>query len=157
MKRRNNTLALILVTFTVGASIGAGCAAKTAATANRDITTVIAGAGAAANQAETQYNNKTLAQNDTNRKVINDLGAAYNEARGAFIAYLQAQSAYQAAENQQMTICAPANSGGGTATSCSVATATAQNNATAAATAKTALDIAVSQLAAKTQQVQTLK
>src|SRR5260370_40905453 len=78
------------------------CAPKTAATVNRDVTTVIAGAGAAANQAEAEYNSKAIAQTPTNRNAINTLGEAYNQARNAFITVLNAESADRGAEQLQL-------------------------------------------------------
>jgi len=153
---RNHKLETLLVTLIVGISLGSsiGCAPKTAATANRDITMVIASAGAAAAQAEVAYNNKTIDQTTTNRTVINDLGNGYEQARIAFQAYLNAEAAYQISENLQIGACSP---NGGSASTCQTATAQVNTANAQVQQASTKLNEAVSALSTKTKQVQSLK
>jgi ABC-type glycerol-3-phosphate transport system substrate-binding protein len=140
----------------------AGCAAQTTATVNRDITTVIAGAGAAANQAETDYQNKVIAQTPAARTAINGLGAAYEKARQAYQVYLQAVAAYQAAEGLQLGACEPQSGtpggpGGGSPASCQQATSRAQTAATQMQNANAGLTTAVSGLSTQIKAVQALK
>lgn len=139
--------------------IFSGCAAQTAATVNRDITAVIAGAGAAANQAEQEYQNKTISQTPAARNAINTLGAAYEQARAAYVIYLDAEKVYQAAEDLQLRACTPSLTAAnpGSAANCQ---ATAQS-ATAAQSKLQAtqndLNNMIANLAHQTRAVQALK
>jgi hypothetical protein len=134
-----------------------GCAAKTAATVNRDITEVIAGAGGAANQAEQEYQSGKIAQTTTARKAINDLGEAYNQARTAYLTVLTAESVYQGALQTQLSACAPASSGNtAPSTVCSTATTNANSAAAQLQADQAALNAKVSNLANQTQSVQAI-
>jgi len=135
------------------------CAPKTAATVNRDVTTVIAGAGAAANQAEAEYNSKAIAQTPTNRNAINTLGEAYNQARNAFITVLNAESAYRGAEQLQLIGCSPASVAPANPpqVNCAQTTQNAQSAAVQLQSANAALNSAVANLSNQTKAVQALK
>lgn len=149
-----------LLVLMSAALLWAGCAAKTTATVNRDVTTVIAGAGAAANQAATEYNNKTIAQTPTARNAINTLGAAYEEARAAFVTVLSAQAAYQAAEQVQLQACTPANVAGSTGAgggNCAATTQTATAAQAKLTAAESDLNNALANLSNQTKAVQALK
>jgi hypothetical protein len=150
------TAALLLLLAATGL---AGCAAQTAATANRDITSAIAGAGAAANQAETDYQNKVIAQTPAARNTINALGLAYNEARNAFIAVLNAEAVYRGAEQLQLIACspktvAPANP---PQIDCAQMTQNVANAAAKVQAAQTDLSTSVAKVANQTKAVQALK
>jgi hypothetical protein len=138
-----------------------GCAAMkspTAATVNQSITIAIADAGAAAIQAEAEYNAGTIPQTATSRKIINTLGNDYNDAKAAWIVYLQAVATVQAAQSQQITACAPPPAGttppasNGCAAATTAASA-AQANVTAA---QVALDNKVSALTVDTNAVKAI-
>lgn len=100
-----------LVLFVLILSLS-GCAAMnakapTTASVNQSITTVIADAGAVANQAEQEYQSGQIPQTPAVRTAINDLGTAYNDARAAYVVELLATQAYQSAEVKQIAACAP--------------------------------------------------
>jgi hypothetical protein len=126
-----------------------GCAAlKSAQSApvNQTITTVIADAGTAAITAEAMYNAGTIPQNSTTRSAINDLGAAYNDARLAYQTVLQAEAVYKAAVVTQLAACSPPPSA-------AVIPASLSGNCTAATTqanaAKVASDTSSANLSSK--------
>jgi len=136
-----------------------GCAAQTTATVNRDITTVIAGAGAAANQAEQAYQNKTIAQTPGARNVINNLGAAYEQARTAYLAVLDAEKIYRAAEDAQLLSCRPSLTAAstGSASNCQATTQSVTAAQIKLQAAESDLNAKVASLAAQTKAVQSLK
>lgn len=154
------SLAMITMALT-GAIICtiAGCAPNTAATVNRDITTAIAGAGAAANEAEQYYNNKQIAQTDTNRKAINDLGAAYTDARNAFITVLNAESVYRGAQQLQLIACSPATvkPANPPAVDCAQTTQNVTNAQNQVQAAEQQLNTKIATLSTQTKSVQALK
>ena len=131
----------------LASSIQIGCSARTVATAHQDITVGIASAGAAADAAEKEYQSGQIPQTDANRKAINALGNAYNEARSAFLVVLTAESVYRGAEAVQIAACAP----GASATALQVNGAPATGPAATAnvAGAQKQLDSANATLAAK--------
>jgi hypothetical protein len=136
-----------------------GCAAlrkPTAGHINKTVTTVIADAGAAAQQAEALYQAGTIAQTKPHRTAINELVTAYNDAKTAYTLLLTAEQAYQGAANTQLASCSPAAGKPASGPTCAAATATA-------ATAKKELDVTqgafasqVSTLQAKTAAVTSL-
>jgi hypothetical protein len=155
------TLCLIGV-FTLGllgVSVITGCVAKTAATVNRDITSVIAGAGAAANQAEQEYQNKVIAQTPAARTAINTLGAAYSQARDAFIAVLNAENAYRGAEQLQLIGCSPATVAPANppAVNCGQTTQNVTNALAKVQATQADLSAKIANLANQTKAVQALK
>lgn len=137
----------------------AGCIGYNAATANRDITSVIAGAGAAANQAEQAYQNKTISQTTGARTTINNLGAAYEQARAAYLAVLEAEQIYRNAENMQLTSCVPslAAASAGSASNCATITQSASAAQTKLQAAEAALNAKITALAVQTKAVKALK
>jgi hypothetical protein len=90
-------LAFIITVGTVASIVGCAALHPTAGTVNQDITQAIAGAGAAANTAEQEYTAGTITQTAANANAINVLGAAYNDARAAYLVYLNAVSLEAAA------------------------------------------------------------
>lgn len=157
--RASGAVLALLGTLCLVGAILTGCAAKTAATVNRDVTTAIAGAGAAANQAEQEYQNKTIAQTPAARNTINTLGEAYNQARNAFITVLNAESVYRGAEQLQLVACspktvAPANP---PAVDCTQTTQNVAKAQTDLQAAQSDLNAKISSLAAQTKAVQALK
>jgi hypothetical protein len=163
-KNRSSASVLTLMGCLVGAGLCClallyGCAAKTAASVNSNITSAIAGAGAAANQAETDYQNKVITQTPAARNTINALGLAYNEARNAFIVVLNAEAVYRGAEQLQLIACAPkavapANP---PQIDCGQMTQNVANAAAKVQAAETDLSTSVANLANQTKAVQALK
>lgn len=105
------TLALAF-SAVMSAMLFTGCAAAgtskaTVATINQDTTTAIAAAGTATSTAAAAYNAGKIAKTPANLAKINLLGGAYNEARVAYLVYLNANSAYLNLLNQQGVSCAP--------------------------------------------------
>jgi hypothetical protein len=135
------------------------CAPKTAATVNRDVTSVIAGAGAAANQAEQEYQNKVIAQTPAARTAINTLGEAYNQTRNAFIAVLNAESVYRGAEQLQLIACSPATVAPANppAVNCAQTTQNVSNAQAQVQAAQADLSSKIANLANQTKAVQALK
>jgi dihydroxyacetone kinase len=138
------------------AFLAVSCAPKTAATVNRDITTAIAGAGAAASQAEQEYQNKTIAQTPAARNTINNLGAAYEQARIAYLAVLDAEKIYQAAESAQLLSCSPSQTAT-SATNCQASTGSVAAAQARLSAAENDLNAKISNLSAQTKAVQSLK
>lgn len=145
MKRRISA-GLILVLML------AGCAMQQPGAVNRDITTGIADAGSVANNAEQLYQAGKIPQNTGNRNMINGLGNAYNTARAAWTAVLNAESVYNAAQTRQITACAP----GAVATGCTDATSAAATARTQLTTAQVDMNAKVSAMASQTSAVQSL-
>ena len=136
-----------------------GCSAITgtkAAPVNQTVTTVIADAGTVAIQAEQMYQAGQIPQTATARTAINDLGAAYNDARAAWLAVLQAESVYRATVNTQLAACAPASATGGGADACKTATAQASTAKVASDTANAALSTKISVMVSKTATVKAI-
>jgi hypothetical protein len=137
------------------------CAALSPAKTNRDITMGIASAGAAANSAENLYQTKQIPQTDANRKAINDLGSAYNEAKAAWLVVLTAESVYRGSQNVQLAVCAPGAAAtdlkiNGAAVSCPQATTNAAKAKAQLDADNAALAAKVSALSASTAAVQSL-
>jgi hypothetical protein len=104
---------LLICAAGISALLFCGCAAMNspkAGSVNQNITVAIADAGTVANQAEQMYQAKQIPQTETVRNAINDLGAAYNEARSAYLVLLTAESVAQGTQNQQLIACAPSRS-----------------------------------------------
>ena len=146
----------VLIVFLAIVSLAAGCMAYKSSTVNLDITSVIAGAGAAANQAEQAYQAKTIAQTPTARNTINNLGAAYEQARTAYIAMLTAEESYQAAEKTQLNVCSPPPANIAYANSCPPATQATNSALTKFESAQRALNSTIANLANQTKAVQAL-
>lgn len=130
-----------------------GCAAATPANAHQTVTEIVAGAGAAANTAEAQYASGAIAQTPANRTAINALGAAYNDARAAFLVVLRAEGTYTQALNAQIGVCAPGappTSINGQPLTCAAASASVTAAQTALATANSALTAKTSALSTAT-------
>ena len=145
-----------------------GCAAMkspTAASVNQSITTAIADAGTVATQAEQEYQAGQLPQTAAIRTAINDLGTAYNDAKSAYILELQATAAYQGAQMQQITACAPPAPAGSAPTpaagqtpspECQTLTVAANARKVAADNAQAQLSEKVSAMVTKTSAVKAL-
>lgn len=133
---------------------GAGCAGKkpvTVAQVNKSVTTVIADAGTVAIQSEQAYQAGKIPQTAAARTAINDLGAAYEEAKRVFSMVLLAEGAYNASESTQLQACQPASSQGGVVPDPAKCQAATQ----AAHTAKSSLDTAQANLSASLQALTT--
>lgn len=151
-------LACALILFSDGCMYKASTA-STPATVNVDITSVIAAAGAAANQAEQAYQNKTIAQTPAARNAINTLGAAYEQARLAYGAVLEAEQIYRQAEAMQVSSCVPslASASPGSAANCQATGQSAAAAQTKLQTAQAGLNAKIANLANQTKAVQALK
>lgn len=126
---------------------------------NQNITVAIADAGTVANQAELMYQAKQIPQTDAVRTAINDLGAAYNEARAAYLVLLTAETVYQATQNQQLIACTPTGDGKAPASgpaSCSDAAQKAASAKTQLDSAQTALNGKVSAMVTQTSAVKAI-
>jgi hypothetical protein len=132
----------------VVALLTAGCAGQNAAQApvpvNETVTEAIAAAGALANTAEEEYQAGQIAQTAAYRAAINTLGAAYTDARAAYLVLLNAEAAALVAQNTQQQLCAPAEAGqtvtiDGQPTTCATATTGAAAAQAKIATAQTTM------------------
>jgi hypothetical protein len=150
----------IFAVLAVAALSFTGCAPKNlpkAGQANYTITTVIADAGTLAIQAEQQYQAGTIPQNEYTRKVINDLGIAYNDAKAVYSAYLSVYAEYATAQQKQIQACAPAGAGTTQTTdNCAAATTSAGVAKTKLDTTQTSLDTSISGLTTKTNAVKAI-
>ena len=139
----------------------ASCASLTPAKVNRDITTGIASAGAAADKAEEMYQTQQIPQTEKNRYAINALGNAYNEAREAWLLVLTAESVYRGSQQIQMSACAPGVKAtnmhvNGAAATCEGATANVAKAKEVLATQNAALTAKVSAMSSATAAVTAL-
>lgn len=98
---------LVLILTLSGCATRNTASAPTAASVNKSVTTVIADAGAVANQAKQEYLNGQLPQTKAVRTAINDLGTAYTDASAAYVVELRARAAYQNTLTQQIAACKP--------------------------------------------------
>jgi hypothetical protein len=137
-----------------------GCAASNVPKAgklNFTITTVIADAGTIAISAEQQYQAGQIPQNEYTRKVINDLGLAYNDAKQFYSLYLGAYAEYGTAQQKQIQACTPAGAGTTQTTdACTAATAASTAAQTKLSTSQVNLDSSVSALTTKTNAVKAI-
>lgn len=138
-----------------------GCAAGqyTAAKANQTVTTVIADAGTVAIQAEQDYQSGRIPQTSSARTAINDLGDAYNQAKGVYSALLFAEAGYNSSTLAQVTLCQPASTQGGVVpdpAKCQGATQTASAAKAAVDAAQLKLSASLDALTAKTTAVKAL-
>jgi hypothetical protein len=163
------TMTLGIAALLALAILFSGCAGQkpvTVGTVNKDITLGIAEAGTVARTAETEYQQKIIPQTAANRTLINNLGAAYNTAKRAWLVVLNAESQARAATNAQLTACTPPAAtflaaGAPIATvqttaTCSDATAAAQQANTAIATAQGQLNSAIATMSSQTTAVKAI-
>lgn len=121
-----------------------GCAAGkyNAAQVNQTVTMVIADAGTVAISAEQSYQSGKIPQTAAARTAINDLGAAYNDAKGVYLALLTAEATYNGNQIAQVTACQPASTQGGVVPDPAKCAAATQS----ATAAKVSLDAAQAKL-----------
>jgi len=153
------SLCLALVLFAGIQFTGCAAANTASAPANQTITQIIAGAGAAASSAQAQYQGGQIPQTLAARTAINTLGAAYNDARAAFLVVLNAEAAYTQAQNAQIAICAPGTSPAavnGLPITCASATASVATAQAALASANATLTTKANALSAATSAVKAL-
>jgi len=150
-------LSAMIASFLLG-----GCAASkvaTPASVNQTITTVIADAGTVAISAEQQYQAGSIPQNETTRTAINDLGNAYEQAKKVYLQLLATETAFQQAQQAQLTACMPnASPAGATSSvaSCQAATSAATQAKVALDTSNSSLSTSVNTLVSKTNAVKAL-
>jgi hypothetical protein len=160
--RRVLATAFVCLLFALIASLlFTGCAARnvTAAQANQTVTMVIADAGTVAIAAEQQYQAGKIPQNVSTRTAINDLGIAYNDAKGVYLALLTAEATYNGNQLAQVTACQPASTQGGVVPDPAKCTAATQNATAAKAAADAAqitLTTSLNALSAKTAAVKAI-
>jgi len=138
-----------------------GCAARTvtAGAANQTVTMVIADAGTVAISAEQQYQSGKIPQTAAARTAINDLGAAYNDAKRVYTMLLTAEAAYNGNQLAQVTACQPASTQGGVVPDparCAAATQAATTAKAAADAAQVNLTTSLNALSAKTAAVKAI-
>lgn len=154
MKRRKFFSGLLAF---VGIFCGlAGCAAQkpvTAAAVHQTITEAIADAGTVAILAEQQYQSGTIPQTATNRTLINDLGNAYNKAKGVFQDVLAAEATARLATQSQLNACTPAAAA---SAACDQATKNAQVAQANASAAQVTLSNTVNALVTQTSSVKVI-
>jgi hypothetical protein len=134
-----------------------GCGPKNlpkAGQLNFTITTVIADAGTIAISAEQQYQAGQIRQNEYTRKVINDLGLAYNDAKQFYSLYLGAYAEYGTAQQKQIQACTPGTTQ--TTDACTAATAASTAAQKKLGTSQVNLDSSVSALTTKTNAVKAI-
>jgi hypothetical protein len=146
MKRIN--AAVLVFVLALGGCMGSA----RAPILNRDITTGIADAGSVANNAEKLYEAGSIKQTAGNRQLINGLGNAYNLAKASWLAVLNAEAAYNGAQTNQITACAPA----APPTGCTTATAAATAARVQLSTAQIDMNTKVAAMASQTAAVQAL-
>jgi|HubBroStandDraft_6_1064221.scaffolds.fasta_scaffold41034_4 hypothetical protein len=151
---------LFIVTFAV-VFLFAGCAAGkyNAAQVNQTVTTVIADAGTVAISAEQSYQSGKIPQTAAARTAINDLGAAYNDAKTVYLAVLTAEATYNGSQLAQVTQCQPASSQGGVVpdpAKCAAATQAATAAKSSLDAAQANLTTSLNALTAKTAAVKAL-
>ena len=139
----------------------AGCAASNlpkAAQVNQTITQVIADAGTVAILAEQQYQAGTIPQTAAARTAINDLGAAYEDAKQVYSAVLTAERVLTSATTTQLAACSPATANGvaQSAVNCQQATTAATAAKTAADATQANLTASVNALVTKTAAVKAI-
>lgn len=145
----------------VFALVFAGCAARsvTAGQANQTVTMVIADAGTVAIQAEQDYQSGKIPQTSATRTAINDLGAAYNDAKTVYMALLNAEANYTGNQLAQVTACQPASTQGGLVpdpAKCTAATQLATAAKTRVDTAQANLTTSLTALSTKTAAVKAI-
>jgi hypothetical protein len=148
---RKQTLALCFA----ASLLLSGCQKKpiTAASVHQTITEAIADAGTVAILAEQQYQAGTIPQTPTNRKLINDLGNAYNKAKDVFQDVLSAEAVARTTTQAQMNACAPAAAN---SAACDQATKQAQVATANAAASQATLTNTVNALVTQTSSVKVL-
>ena len=134
-------IALVLALF-------AGCAAQNltgTAKVHQTVTLSLGDACAIAVQAKAAYEAGTIPQTPTDRQVINDAGAACEDAKAAFVVVLQSETAYTNASTAEVTACGDPTSAQQSSAACvsakSAANSAKVNRDTAQATVSSKIEV----------------